>query len=116
MLVNAVITAWSKRTGSDKAGQPTFAAQTLLTDVPCFRAALHIAQQANLAAAGVTADESVVYRVTNGVGPGGEPGLDVQAGDLVTVGGSEAFVVAKALRVDKGPVSSVTLWLRRLTA
>ncbi len=109
MICNAVITAWRKRTGSDKTGQASFGDQVLARDLPVLRNALTSSQQQTLAVDMRTADEAVTYSVTMRGVPA------IAEGDRVQLDDEDQWAkVVKLISVEKGAVSNCVLMLRWL--
>ena len=109
MIVNAHITGWRARSGSDKAGQATWATQTLARPLQCLRSGVSKAQAELLAVNELSADETVLYQADGAGAP------DVAAGDRIQLDGAARWhEVVKVARVAKGAVSHRTLFLREL--
>jgi len=109
MIINAAITAWRQRTGSDKTGQASFEDQVLARSVLCLRNALTSHQQQTLQTDMKTADESVTYAATMRGVPA------IAEGDRVQLDSEDQWAeVVKKLSVDKGAVSNRVLMVRWL--
>ena len=109
MLTNAKITGWRKRTGSDAAGQATFAAQTLAAPVACLRTAVTRAQAEFLATNALAADEVVFFRLDRTGGPA------AAAGDRLALDGEARwYEVVKLVAVTKSALTHRQVYVRQL--
>ncbi len=113
MLLNALITAWSRRTASDKAGEPAFTAVSLAAAVPVGVGPLSAIQQRALAAAGQTADASVSIRC----GAAGTGLAALAAGDRLTIArpgeSGDGYEVVKVDALVRQAVATLTAMCRR---